>query len=399
MKKCLLLAFLFPLFLQAQPRLSPLAEIRVITCGPYQGELYSAFGHSAIRVIDPASGLDILYNYGVFNFNQPNFYLNFAKGHLNYRLDEGEYQRFVDSYIKDDRFVHEQILNLNIDQSNKIFEFLQWNALPENMYYRYDYFYDNCATRIRDALKQILGEELTFDESHITTEYSIRDLCDIFLTQQKWGDLGIDICLGVPMDKKATPDMYMFLPEYLEGALNNAYVNSNGHKEPLVRETIATFDPQVEPVQKSWNVPCTWFTLLLIIGIGVTLLENRRKKMLRCFDTVIFGTTGLVGWFLLILWLATDHKAAAYNMNLIWLIPFHFPLAIFLCRSHRPKFLKPYFGINALVIFLTLVLWKKFPQDLPVDAIPLILLLGIRSIQLFRFMKIKKPRTNVASAE
>lgn len=118
---CLLLPFLGV----AQSKLSENAEIYVLTLGPYQGELYSAFGHSAIRVVDTTEGLDDIYNWGVFDFDQPNFYLNFARGYLYYKLGVHDYERFRDYYIYHNRFIHAQKLNLNKAQKQKLFDYLQ----------------------------------------------------------------------------------------------------------------------------------------------------------------------------------------------------------------------------------------------------------------------------------
>src|ERR1041385_449800 len=174
------------------PQLSPQAEISIITLGPWQGELYSAFGHSAIRVYDPKYPFDAFYNYGVFSFNQPNFYLNFARGHLNYKLDVDPYAPWRDYYISYNRFVHEQILNLNAEQKQKVFDYLYWNSMPENQYYLYDYFYNNCATKLRDVIKITLKDQVQFDSTFIKTDYTIRQLTDLYLKHQPWGDLGID---------------------------------------------------------------------------------------------------------------------------------------------------------------------------------------------------------------
>ncbi|MEJ2005805.1 MAG: DUF4105 domain-containing protein, partial [Cyclobacteriaceae bacterium] len=230
-----------------QIRLSESAEIRVLTCGPYQGELYSAFGHSAIRVYDPDVGIDYLFNYGVFDFDQPNFYLNFARGFLHYQLAVTDYRYFRDAYISRNRYIHEQVLNLNAGEKQAFFDFLQWNMKPENRYYYYDYFYDNCATRVRDALVRTFGDSIEFDGSYIDTEYTIRDLTDIYLQQQPWGDLGIDLCLGLPMDTVASPYMYMFLPDYIEKEFDNAYIIRKGSRIPLVKETIVTYEAVPEP--------------------------------------------------------------------------------------------------------------------------------------------------------
>ncbi len=396
MKKWLFLILLLPLLTLAQTKLSPNAEIRVITCGPYQGELYSAFGHSAIYVKDEVRGLSRLYNYGVFDFNQPNFYLNFAKGHLNYRLAVMDYERFVQSYISENRFVHEQVLNLNPAQNQRLYNFLEWNAKEENMYYNYDYFYDNCATRVRDALKHTFGDTITFDGSYITTDYTIRDLCDIYLKQQPWGDLGIDLCLGLPMDKTATPWMYMFLPDYVEAGFNNALLKDSTGGRPLVRSTLITYESVPQLADTSINVPLTWFSGLLVLGLVFTFLGYKRGTPYYTFDVLLFSVIGLLGWFLLGLWVLTDHKAAAQNMNLLWALPLHFPFALLLLKKIKPQFLQVYFGINSAIAILTLAFWALLPQDINTDFIPLVLLLAIRSFHLFKRLGRTKVRVSLS---
>ena len=192
MRKIVLILLLFFSFCAHSngQSLSEEATISLITIGPTQQALYSAFGHSGFRVHDPNLQIDFFYNYGVFNFNQPNFYLNFARGINYYQLGVDEYPLYRDYYIRQNRFIHEQILNLNSQQKQKIFDFLSWNALPENRLYLYDYFYDNCATRPRDVLIKVLGEDIVFDETSEKKSITIRELTDIYLKQQPWGDLG-----------------------------------------------------------------------------------------------------------------------------------------------------------------------------------------------------------------
>lgn len=381
---------LFPLMMQGQLQLSPSAEVRVITCGPYQQELYSAFGHSAIRVLDTVNDIDLLYNYGVFNFNQPNFYLNFAKGHLKYRLAVSDYRWFVQSYIEEDRFVHEQIINLTPQQTQRVFDFLQWNAQPENMHYYYDYFYDNCATRVRDVFKHVLGDSLRFDDSYVQTNYTIRDLCDIYLQEQPWGDLGIDLCLGMPMDKTATPWMHMFLPDYIEKAFDNAVILSDDEPRPLVRETVVTYRSVPDELQLSWNTPLFWFSAFMIIGLLFTYFGFKRGRPYYAFDIALFTIIGIFGWFLVLLWFGTDHGAATNNLNVLWAIPFHFPVALWLLKTKKPTFLKIYFGITATISLAVLVFWQMLPQDLHPAVMPLVVLLAVRAFHLFRAIKVTK---------
>lgn len=383
------LLVLFALFISsftssAQITLSPQAEIHVLTCGPYQGELYSAFGHSAIRVTDPASGLDLLFNYGVFDFDQPNFYLNFARGFLNYKLAVMDYTRFRDFYIMQNRYIHEQVLNLTPDQKQEYFDFLQWNIRPENQFYYYDYFYDNCATRIRDGLKTTFGENLRFDGSYVETNYTIRDLTDIYLQEQPWGDLGIDICLGLPMDVDATPEMYMFLPDYIEQGLDNAYIMRDGVEVPLVKETLLTYQSTPEADASSTITPLIAFSILLLLGIIWTVIELRKKVHYRYMDVVLFSIVGLVGWLLFLLWVATDHRAAAQNFNLLWAIPVYFPLALWLIKPTRSNRMRWFFKVMFFANVLVILFWETFPQDLHTSLVPLVALLALRSWRLSR---------------
>jgi hypothetical protein len=359
------------------PKLSDQAEIYVITCGPYQGELYSAFGHSAFRIVDTQQQYDAIYNYGVFDFDQPNFYLNFAKGNLNYKLGKHAYAPFRDYYIYHNRFIHEQKLNLAQHQKQKLFDFLEWNALPENQYYRYDYFYDNCATKIRDVLQHVFGDSVKFDDSYIQTEYSIRDLCELYLKQQPWGDLGIDVCLGLPMDKKASPHEYMFLPDYIESTFDHATI-IDSVATPLINEKNITYESHPEATALSPFHPWIVFGLIFVIGAGLTYYDFKRKKLSKWFDIILFTVVGLVGLLLLLLWTATDHKAAAKNFNLLWALPTHLIFLYWLWSNNKPYWVLWYFKIACLLQLATLLLWFVLPQQLNVFLIPLVILLMMR---------------------
>ena len=379
MKKLVFLLLIITTLCNAQSStLSDQAEISVITCGPFQGEVYSAFGHSAFRVYDPMLGIDKAYNYGVFDFDQPNFYLNFARGRNNYMLGVYPYDRFRDYYIYHNRYVHEQKLNLSTQQKQRLYEFLEWNALPENRSYPYDYFYDNCATKIRDVAVKVFGDSVKFDGSFITTKFSIRELTDLYLKHQPWGDLGIDICLGLPMDKKASPYEYMFLPDYIEYSFDHATLNNT----PIVKEKISVYESQREEYSKSLFHPLSVFGLVALVALFLSLWDLKRKKLTTWFDAVLFGTTGLVGILLLLLWIATDHKAAANNFNLLWALPTHLFAVIAFIK--KPAWLKRYFLIVFLICALTLIFWFILPQKLNYTLIPFVMALCIRGFTQYR---------------
>ena len=370
--------FLFSPFLQAQHfQLSEKAHIGVVTCAPFQGELYSAFGHSAIRVYDPEQHIDFAYNYGTFDFNQPNFYLNFTRGHLLYKLSVQSYPNFRYYYLYYNRWVHEQVIDLDQQQKQKLFDYLQWNARPENQEYLYDYFYNNCATKIRDVFVEVLGEKIKFDGSFITTHYTIRDLTDLYLQEQPWGDLGIDICLGLPMDKKATPYEYMFLPDYIESSFDHASLITDSGEKPLVKKTVVS-DPPGNPLAfDSAPHPWTVFGVFLIGVAGVSLLDLKRKRPSKWLDAILFLATGAIGCLLLVLWLATDHKAAANNFNVLWAMPTNL-VAAFMVFGKQSAMAKRYYGFLLGITLLLLSTWALLPQQLNVFLAPVVIALAVR---------------------
>ncbi|MCX8490984.1 MAG: DUF4105 domain-containing protein [Cyclobacteriaceae bacterium] len=368
---------------RAQTVLSSQAEISIITCGPYQGELYSAFGHSAIRVIDSVRGFDIAFNYGMFDFNQPNFYLNFTRGYLYYKLGVYFYPDFRDHYISYNRYVHEQVLALDSAQKQKVFSYLENNSLPENQTYRYDYFYNNCASKVRDVFAEVFKAEIKFDSSFIKTNYTIRDLTEIYLKQQPWGDLGIDICLGLPMDKKASSYDYMFLPDYVESSFDRVTLSGS----PIVREKISVYESTPETIFFHWYHPWIVFGLLFLLAAILSYRDWHRQKLSKWLDVTLFGVTGIVGLLLFVLWVATDHRAAANNFNLAWAFPLHLVGAIELLKRTSSKWISRYFTFAAIISALVLVFWALLPQTLNPFLLPVIFIILMRSLVILKLKK------------
>ncbi len=366
--------------LQAQRTLSPGAEISLITCGPGQNELYSAFGHSAVRVRDPRNGLDWVFNYGTFDFDQPNFYLNFARGNLLYQLTVSEWTRFFQVYAREGRFVHQQVLDLDSAQAQHYFDFLLDNAAPENKDYYYDYFYDNCATRIRDGLEETLGGQnlLLPEESHYQPSLSIRDLCDEYLKYQAWGDLGIDICLGMPMDKIADLRTEMFLPDLQEYAFAKAQIKTGTESRPLVRE-FRVLREQTAIEEAAFFTPLYAFSLLLVIVVGLTVTYYQSLRRLRWFDTLFFLLNGLLGLFLMGLWFLTNHQAAAWNFNLLIFLPFHLLVFPSIRKARFGKWSRLYLQVLPFFYAIVLASWLFLPQELHLAWLPWIAILMLRS--------------------
>ena len=366
------------------PKLSDQAHISLLTCSP-GSNLYEAFGHSAVRVVDPIRGIDRAYNYGTFNFDQPNFYSNFAKGNLQYYLSVSRTKYFVAHYVHYNRSVYEDILNLTQEEKQRLFEFLENNYLPGNRIYQYDYFYDNCSTRIRDALEEVLNRNITWDHSSITTTYTIRELVDLYAKEtQPWGDLAIDLALGLPMDKVASPYEYMFLPDYLQQEFMNASIQKEDTIVPLINKSIVINEADDKvAISSMFFTPFQVFGLIFFLGLFKTARDIRKEKFTVWFDVPLFFLIGLLGSILAFISFATDHAAAANNFNLLWALPFHLPAALLLHFSKTLPALRFYF-IGTIVILLVLVVgsFTFIPQKIHYALAPLILLLSMRSFIL-----------------
>jgi len=387
MKRILFLFFILflGLNLEAQRQLSAEAEISLITCGPGQNELYSAFGHSALRVKDPQQRLDLVFNYGTFDFDQPNFYLNFARGNLLYQLSVSNWQRFIYTYQIEGRYVKEQVLDLDSAQAQAYFDFLLQNAQEGNREYLYDYFYDNCATRIRDGLEQSLPKvEIEFSgEAHYQPPLSIRQLCDEYLLYQPWGDMGIDICLGLPMDKEADQQIEMFLPDLLADAFSDAQIKNGNQLRPLVREERELLAQKSNPEIPLWQ-PYLAFGGLLVLVVLFTVFAYNRIKAIRYLDALLYLISGLLGIFLLALWLLTDHKAAAWNFNLLIFLPSNILVIGALLRGRLKPWQRVYFKYQPYYYALLLALWLFLPQQLSLAFMPWVAIFILRSWHISR---------------
>src|SRR5690606_21928838 len=241
-KYLLLLLVLITVSAKAQfGSLLPTAEISIVTID-LGAELYDKFSHSAFRVKDTLSWVDVVFNYWVYYFNTANFYTQFAQGKLLYQLGVSYYQPFFETYVAQNRWIKEQTLNLSDSEKEAISDFLWNNAQPENKKYKYDFFFDNCATKIRDVIQKVLGNKLEFKEDHIKEEFTFRELIQQNLQANSWGSLGIDIALGAVIDRKAKPIEYQFLPEYVYEGAANAVINRNGTSENLVKQTTVLFE-------------------------------------------------------------------------------------------------------------------------------------------------------------
>lgn len=360
-------------------QLSDRAEISLITCAP-GNELYAAFGHSAIRVADPVANIDVVYNYGTFDFNAPNFYVKFVRGFLDYMLDKHSYRNFLAAYMYEKRTIEEQILQLTANEKQQIFDFLEWNARPENRTYRYDFFYDNCATRIRDVFEDELGNKLVFDNNYVDGDDTFRELLDIYLESRPWWDASIDLILGKVIDVEATPRQYMFLPDFLNTAFDNARIVSDSSTYSLVKSEITVYEGEDKNAKADvWDTlsPVVVFWGLLVVVVLLSFFTKLKKKIW-LFDYILLIFSGLLGLLIFLLWFATEHHTTHQNLNIIWMSPLHLISVFVLLFRKKISWYAVYFLIFAAINLLFLLFSPVLPQSIHAAFIPFILLLTIR---------------------
>ncbi len=388
-KNYIFLLLLLLLSVSAKAQFVPLSEtseISIITIGP-GAELYDKFGHSAFRIQDSLNGVDVVFNYGVYDFNTPNFYTKFAQGKLLYQLGVSYYQPFFESYVAQNRWVKEQTLNLNYTEKQAVSDFLWNNARPENKKYKYDFFFDNCATKIRDVVQIVLGNKLEYKEDYIKEELTFRQLIQQNLQANSWGSLGIDVALGAVIDKKAKPIEYQFLPDYVYEGAANAVINRNGSSESLVKQTTVLFENTPTPTENNFLLsPLFVLGILGLLIVFITYRDYKKNTRSRYLDFFIFFFTGLIGIFLLLLWFATDHTATTYNYNLLWAFPISILLIFAISKKNVSQKLKRYTLMLLLLLILLTIHWLTGVQVFAIGLLPLLLALVIRYVYLVYFI-------------
>jgi len=341
---------------QAQ-QLSPEATVSILTCNPGE-EVYSMYGHTAIRVSDPTQKLDIVFNYGVFSFEKPDFLYRFAKGQTDYRMDGGRFQSFIPEYDEEKRSVYEQVLNLSPEGKNQIFQALIENFKPENRVYRYNFFVDNCATRVRDMIERNAGSPIQFTDSHPTESY--RDLIKKFHHSFRWFDLGIDLLVGKKAEEPVSAYGQMFLPDYLKDQFAKAEITIDGKPQPLVRETRTLREYPNSKLNSDLPWPAIGFGILSLIIAAISVRDFLRKTKIDWLDYWLLGLSGfsgvIIGWFTLY----SEHPAMSPNYNLLWAFPLNlFFAGVWSVKKWRPQ-TRYYFWLFGALLILSFVAGQQF---------------------------------------
>lgn len=373
----ILCAFFCCVIVPAQD-LSENAEISVITIGP-GSSLNDAFGHSAFRIKDTKKGLDLVFNYGVYDFEAPNFILKFTQGKLDYLIGLNRFDNFYNAYTAQNRSITSQILNLSSTEKQQLFNYLINNYKPENRRYLYDFLFNNCATKIKEVTNLATQNPIDFNIPKDYSEATFRTLIQNNLNKNSWGSLGIDIALGSVIDRYATPEQHMFLPKNIHSFFDIATIqNSN---TPLVKTRKTLFKASAKNKTSNFIFsPLFLFGILGLVIVFITYNDFKTGKRTKTLDFILFGVTGLAGVVIMLLWFATDHQTTKNNYNLLWANPLNLILLFQILKTTLPNWVNKFLKFLIILLCLLVFHWVTGVQVFAIALIPLLIALFIRYI-------------------
>ena len=387
MKKSIVTAFLLTIIsffsLSAQIQLSDSAKISLMTASPWPGAIYSVYGHTVLTVTDDSTGVNAAFNYGYFDTSQPGFMYHFIRGETDYVLGVISFDDFLLENQMRGVEVITQELNLSKEQKQQLWKDLYINALPENQRYRYNFFFDNCATRPRDMVERVIKRPVIYPATN--SNKTFRNLIHECVGEFSWMEFGIDLVIGSDADDFITDREKMFLPNYLMYAFTDAKIQINDTISPsLVKSTEILLEASNQgDERREWILlkPFSIAFVLLILTIVLSFFQARfhHNKTALIYDTILFSVAGFAGLIIAFLVFFSEHPATSNNWNLIWLHPFHLIIAVLFWFNSFKKVVYWYHFINFAVLSLFLIGWYFIPQQLPLAIIPFAMSLWLRS--------------------
>ena len=365
--------------------LSDKSQISLLTFEP-GNDTYSVWGHTAIRIKDDLKNLDLVYNYGTFNFEEPNFLLKFLRGKLDYSISFDKYKDVFRYYTYYKRGIHEQHLDLSYREKTDLYKSLIENYKKENRYYKYDFFFDNCSTRPLNIIEKSIQGKLILKKSG--NDKTFRQLLDWQIPNHEWMDFGIDLIIGAKADKIPSPRQSSFLPFQLKEYFSSAMVNIKPSlfdvksNKTTIKKLVKKDSVILDLSSKSKNTPLMFlpiwvFTFFFLIEIILFYFSYKKGKIIYSwYDKTWFVLAFLGGVIITFLWFFTDHQATKDNWNYNWLNPLFF--FVFLRKGNLKDLL--IFTITIL-LFITLAGFSFFPQQLHPAIIPILGLLILKVIK------------------
>jgi len=344
--------------------------------------LVDAFGHTAIRVKDSELKNDVVFNFGVYDFNSPNFYSNFVKGRPEYKLGIQNYNNLTQNYIRQKRYIVEHQLNLDQNSIKIIIDLLVEKL--NDPYYIYDYFRDNCTTRAADIVIDKTNNKFKDNKLESESILSYRDLIHGKINENSWAALGIDLCLGAIIDKKINTRETFFLPENLMNYLDL-------YEGDIIKRNII-YSPESE-ISYRENLPSPLLInlILSLIIVVITIFNFKSNKWNKSLDTLIFLISGSIGILIIYLWFFSNHFAGAQNFNFLWAFPFNFALIFAIYKNKIPNWSIGYIKLLIILIILLFLHWTTGVQKYNLTLLPIFVALLIRySFLVHRIKKTKQ---------
>lgn len=334
-------------------------QISLLTCSPGK-EVWAQYGHTAIRYYDKESGEDLAINYGIFSLDQTYFIPRFVLGMTDYRMGVQPMDMFLAQYSYEGRGVVEQVLNLSAEDKEVIYKALQENMKPENVVYRYNYFFDNCTTRARDMLVNHLHEKVVYPPAE--EDATFRSMIHKWNNKYEWSQFGEDLLLGVNADRKTTKSEQQFLPENLRSDFDKARYNG----KPLVKETNVLLDAETEVAEPVFPLsPLSIALIFAVISLVMMLFSYRRQQVYWAWDLALMLTSGLMGIIFFVM-IFSQHPCVSLNFILL----FFNPLPLFFLYSTIKKKKVIWWKIWGVLIILGLFgsLFQEIPLPILIVA-------------------------------
>jgi len=358
------------------------AVVSLITCSPGE-EVYSKFGHTAIRVKDKTNNVDVIFNYGIFSFETEHFYYKFIKGETDYQLGIYDTNFFLPEYAERNSMVWEQALNLTSAEKKNLVATLLENYEPQNRIYRYNFVFDNCSTRPRDKITSSVDGYIRYHQTSEPTTF--RRWVGDYVGTDTWLKFGIDLIFGIDADAIASQKESQFLPEVLMSDFQEAeIVTLDGKSRKLVEKsaTVLVDKKHVETTTSIFDFllkPLVVSLFLLILGVIITLLDIKYKKHNKIFDSIILFITGIAGVIAFYLMVFSTHPLVAYNLNILWINPLNMIVAFLIWIKPLRKILFVCGILNLGLLAATLITFSLSIQSFNLAAFPIIVLLMLRS--------------------
>jgi hypothetical protein len=312
-------------------------EVSLLTCQPHD-EVYSLYGHTALRWHDLRSkGIDIAFNWGVFNFKAPYFTTRFVFGLTDYELGSYPYHLFQDEYRHFGSMVTEQVLNLSNEEIAKLQEVLAQNLQPQNRVYRYNYFYNNCTTKARDVIEQCINGKIEYaGDEGVTTSY--REMVHEMTRNNPWSQWGNDLLLGIQADQPTTQRQQEFLPNKLMYDFDHAQIYENGVYRPLVKERRIAVPSGVQVLQQGFPLsPLVCFSALLAIGLILFIAQWKQNRVYIVWEALLMVASGIIG-IILFLMLFSQHPTVNINLQFILFNPIHWFFLWPVIKGHGKRY-------------------------------------------------------------